>query len=40
MVTIEYSVERKNVEKFSQAIRDLRRIRLRDGAFFWSLFNW
>jgi MFS family permease len=39
MVTIEYSVERKNVEKFSQAIRDLRRIRLRDGAFFWSLFK-
>jgi MFS family permease len=39
MVTIEYTIERNDIPAFTQAIRDLRRIRLRNGAFFWSLFK-
>mgnify|MGYP001260934051 FL=1 len=39
MVTVEYTVKRQNIENFTGAMRDLRRIRLRDGAFFWSLFR-
>lgn len=39
MVTLEYTIHPQNVEKFSRAIRDLRRIRLREGAFFWTLFR-
>lgn len=34
MVTVEYSVPHQKVENFSLAMEDLRRIRIRDGAFF------
>lgn len=39
MVTVEYGVHKKNVENFSQAMQEMRRIRLREGAFFWDLFQ-
>lgn len=39
MVTIEYDIGPNNITKFNQAMRQLRLIRRRDGAFFWNLFN-
>ncbi|MBN9286800.1 MAG: hypothetical protein BGO43_05400 [Gammaproteobacteria bacterium 39-13] len=39
MITVEYSVNSENAEAFRRAIQDLRRIRLREGAFFWTLFQ-
>ena len=39
MVMVEYSVDRDKLPQFTNAIRDLRRIRMRDGAFFWALFK-
>ncbi len=39
MVTIEYIIGQSNIPSFTQAIQDLRQTRLRDGAFFWSLFK-
>lgn len=39
MVTIEYSVPSQKIESFSLAMEDLRHIRIRDGAFFWTLFQ-
>ncbi len=39
MINVEYHVKRENHEKFIQAIQDMRRIRLREGAYFWSLFH-
>ncbi len=39
MVMVEYQIEPHNVTHFTKAIQDLRRIRYRDGAFFWSLFK-
>jgi len=39
MVTVEYSVQHQKVEDFSLAMEDLRHIRIRDGAFFWTLFQ-
>jgi MFS family permease len=39
MIMIEYDINPSNVKAFSLAMRDLRTIRLREGAFFWSLFN-
>jgi hypothetical protein len=39
MVSVEYSVKKHNHPNFIEAIAGLRRIRLRDGAYFWSLFH-
>ena len=39
MVTVEYYVSRDQIENFSWVMKSLRRIRLRDGAFFWNLFQ-
>lgn len=39
MVTIEYTVSPENADAFRVAMQDLRQIRLREGAFFWSLFH-
>lgn len=39
MVTVEYSVHSQKVESFSLAMEDIRHIRIRDGAFFWTLFQ-
>lgn len=39
MITVEYKVKQQNINKFSDAIGNLRIIRLREGAFFWTLFQ-
>lgn len=39
LVSIDYTVKTENAQAFEQAIRKLRAIRLRDGAFRWSLFH-
>lgn len=39
MVTIEYSIHPEQTKDFCLAMQDLRRIRLREGAFFWTLFQ-
>ncbi len=39
MVMVEYQIEPHNIVNFTKALQDLRRIRYRDGAFFWSLFK-
>ncbi len=39
MVMVEYLVDRGDVANFTKAIKGLRRIRLRDGAFFWILYK-
>lgn len=38
LVTIEYRIDLAKTEEFVSAMRELRRIRLRDGAVFWGLF--
>jgi MFS family permease len=38
MITLEYRIDPSKTEDFVSAMRDLRRIRLRDGAVFWGLF--
>lgn len=39
MVSVEYEVEPDNVAHFLKVIQELRVTRLREGAFFWSVFN-
>ncbi len=39
MVTVEYHVKAENINAFLTAIYDLRLTRLREGSFFWSIFN-
>jgi MFS family permease len=39
LVTVEYRVDPARVEDFSRAMREVRRIRLRDGAFRWDLLS-
>ena len=39
MITIEYSLDHHQIENFYQVMQDLRTIRLREGAFFWNLFQ-
>ncbi len=39
LVIIEYYVNRDQIENFSCVMKSLRRIRMRDGAFFWNLFQ-
>ncbi len=39
MITVEYHVKRENHQPFIEHIQELRRIRLREGAFYWSLFH-
>ena len=39
MVSVEYEVDPINVVHFLKAIKELRLTRIRDGAFFWTLFN-
>ncbi len=38
MVTVEYLIKPESAAEFESAMRDLRPIRLRDGAIFWGLF--
>jgi MFS family permease len=39
LVTVEYRVDPARAAEFARAMRDIRRIRMRDGAFRWDLFN-
>jgi len=39
LVTVEYRVAKENAAAFAQAMRELRRIRRRDGAMLWGLFH-
>lgn len=39
MVTVEYTVNHEQINDFTKTMRKLRRIRLREGAFFWKLFK-
>lgn len=39
MVTIEYALDHQQTENFYHIMQELRRIRLREGAFFWNLFQ-
>ncbi|MGH9750888.1 MAG: MFS transporter [Candidatus Polarisedimenticolia bacterium] len=39
LVTVEYRVEPARAAEFARAMRDIRRIRMRDGAFRWDLFT-
>jgi hypothetical protein len=39
MVTVEYEVAPEHVSHFLKAIQELRLTRLREGAFFWTVFN-
>jgi hypothetical protein len=39
MITVEYHVDPENVKGFTQAIEELKHTRVREGAFFWTLFN-
>ncbi|OJW50339.1 MAG: hypothetical protein BGO67_00215 [Alphaproteobacteria bacterium 41-28] len=39
LVTVEFYVKRNQIENFLQVMKSLRRIRMRDGAFFWNLFQ-
>lgn len=39
MITVEYTVDRENQDAFIEMVQKLRRIRLREGAYFWSLFQ-
>jgi len=39
MVTIEYLIEPARTAEFVTAMQDMRRMRQRDGAFFWELFQ-
>jgi MFS family permease len=39
MVTVEYQIEPTRVREFAAAMHGMRRIRRRDGAFMWELFN-
>ena len=38
LVTIEYRIDPRSAKEFVAAMRSVRTIRLRDGAFFWGLF--
>src|SRR5262249_45380531 len=38
LVTVDYAVDPSQVDAFTRAMHHVRRIRLRDGAFEWSLF--
>ena len=39
MVTVEYRIDPVREEAFSEAMHDMRRLRRRDGAFMWELFD-
>jgi MFS family permease len=39
MVTVEYLIDKSDIAHFAKAANSLRVIRLRDGAFFWTLFK-
>lgn len=39
MVTVEYQIDPANAVEFARAMHHMRRIRRRDGAFMWELFN-
>ena len=39
MVTVEYRIDPARVREFTRAMHHMRRIRRRDGAFMWELFN-
>ncbi|MFV2056695.1 MAG: MFS transporter [Thiohalomonadales bacterium] len=39
MITIEYQVSQENRQQFKALMQQLRLVRKRDGAFFWSLFS-
>ncbi len=39
LITVEYRIDPGAVDEFARAMRDVRRIRLRDGAFRWDLLS-
>ena len=39
MVTVEYRIDPARAQEFSQIMHSIRRVRRRDGAFMWELFN-
>ncbi len=39
MVTVEYRIDPARIHEFSQIMHSIRRVRRRDGAFMWELFN-
>jgi hypothetical protein len=39
LIAVEYFVNPIHHKKFKEAIKELKRIRMREGAYFWSLFN-
>ena len=39
MVTVEYLIDPVQIEAFTRAMEDMRRLRRRDGAFMWELFD-
>ena len=39
MVTVEYQIDLTRAEEFSQVMDQMRRLRRRDGAFMWELFD-
>ena len=39
MVTVEYRVDPARVDEFTKIMQQIRRLRHRDGAFMWELFN-
>ncbi len=39
MVTVEYYIDPEKIQEFTRTMQQMRRIRRRDGAFMWELFN-
>ena len=39
LVTVEYRIDPNRVQEFRRAMRDMRRVRRRDGAFRWGLYG-
>jgi quinol monooxygenase YgiN len=39
LVTVEYRIDPKRAQEFRRVMRDMRRVRRRDGAFRWGLFS-
>jgi hypothetical protein len=39
MVTVEYQIDAAKIRDFTRVMHQIRRVRRRDGAFMWELFN-